>query len=82
VSDVILDPLSCESIQGGEDAVLDGWLVCEGDHVRAGQVLARATLLHQPVELHAPHDGVIEQIVVGAGERFVPGHVLARVVEF
>jgi pyruvate dehydrogenase E2 component (dihydrolipoamide acetyltransferase) len=82
VSDVTLDPLRCESIEGGEDAVLDGWLVSEGDHVRAGQVLGRATLLRQPVELHAPHDGVVEQILVGTGERFVPGHVLARVIEF
>jgi pyruvate dehydrogenase E2 component (dihydrolipoamide acetyltransferase) len=82
MSDVILDPLSCESIEGGEDAVLDGWLVSEGDRVHAGQVLGRATLLRQPVVLHAPHDGVIDQILIGAGERFAPGHVLARVVEF
>jgi pyruvate dehydrogenase E2 component (dihydrolipoamide acetyltransferase) len=82
VGDVVLDPLCCESIEGGEDAVLDGWLVSEDDHVHAGQVLGRVMLLQQPLELRAPHDGVVEQIVVGAGERCLPGHVLARVVEF
>lgn len=82
MSNVVLDPLCCESVEGGEGAVLDGWLVCEGDHVHAGQLLGCATLLHQPVALHAPHDGMVEQILIGAGERFSPGQVLARVVEF
>ena len=78
----MLDPLCWESVEGSDDAVLERWLVSEGDHVHVGQLLGQARLLHQPVDLFAPHDGVVEQIVVAAGERFMPGHVLARVIDF
>jgi hypothetical protein len=81
VTDVRLDPQSCES-EGGDDAVFDCWWISEGDHVHAGQVLGQALLAQRVVDVQAPHDGVVEQILVPAGERFTPGHVLARVVEF
>ena len=82
MADVILDPQRWESVEAGDGARLGSWLVAEGDRVRAGQVLARALLVHQAVDVEAPHAGVVEEIVVAAGERFGPGHVLARLVTF
>lgn len=82
MTDIVLDPLRWEALEAGDGAVVERWLATEGDHVRAGQVLARATVVRESVELQAPHAGVLEQIVVPAGERFGPGHVLGRIVPF
>jgi len=46
---------------------------------RYGQVLAQASLLQELVDVPSPHAGVLEEIVVAAGEKFAPGTVLARV---
>jgi pyruvate dehydrogenase E2 component (dihydrolipoamide acetyltransferase) len=77
---VLLDPERWEAVEAGDAAWLDRWRVAEGDHVRAGQVLADATLVQQRVEVPAPHDGIVEQIVVAAGERFGLGDVLAHLI--
>jgi biotin carboxyl carrier protein len=82
VVDIVLDPQRWESVEAGDQAVLERWLVAEGDHVRAGQVLAQAALVHESVDIEAPHAGMVEQIAVAPGERFAPGHVLARLVGF
>ena len=78
--DVILDPERWESVEAGDEALIERWLAAEGDHVHARQVLAKATLVHERVDVEAPHAGVLEQIVVAAGERFARGDVLARVI--
>ena len=80
MSDVILDPERWESMEAGDDAWVERWLVAEGELVRSSQVLAKATLVHEDVDILAPHEGVLEQIVVVAGERFSRGAVLARVI--
>jgi pyruvate/2-oxoglutarate dehydrogenase complex dihydrolipoamide acyltransferase (E2) component len=79
---IILDPRRWESLEAGDKAVIESWLVAEGDHVHAGQVLAKASLAHESVDVETPHSGVLEQIRVAAGERFEPGHVLARLVSY
>ena len=78
--DVMLDPESVEAMEAGGTARLARWLVAEGDRVHGGQLLAQARLVHQTVDVRAPHAGVLEQILVGAGERFAPGHPLARLI--
>jgi pyruvate/2-oxoglutarate dehydrogenase complex dihydrolipoamide acyltransferase (E2) component len=80
--DVRLDPLRWESVEAGNEATLEDWLVTEGDHVNAGQVLAKASLVHESLDVEAPHAGIVEQIAVAAGERFAPGYILARLVSF
>lgn len=80
MSNVILDPSLWESVEAGGEAWIEEWLVTEGDHVQAGQPLARANLLGAHVDVPAPNAGVLEQIVVDAGDRFAPGAVLARLV--
>lgn len=80
IGDVVLDPLLWESLEAGDAARVECWLACEGDRVRAGQPIARVWLLHQSLELTAPHDGVLETILVSPGDRFAHGAVLAQVV--
>jgi len=82
MGDVVLDPLLWESLEAGDGARVEGWLASEGDRVRAGQPIARLHLLHQSLEVVAPHDGVLETILVPTGDRFAHGAVLARVVPF
>ena len=82
MSDIILDPLRWELVEAGAQALLDGWLAPEGDHVAAGQVVARALLMHQSVDIEAPHAGMLEQISVAAGERFGRGQILVGLVRF
>ena len=80
MGNVILDPERWESVEAGDDALIERWLVAEGDPVKTGQVLAWATLVHENVAIETLHGGVLEQIVVAAGERFGRGDVLARVI--
>ena len=78
--DVILDPRLCESMEAGDEARVACWLASEGDHVHSGQVIAQVRLLHQTLDVAAPHNGLLEDILVPAGNRFPHGAPLARVV--
>lgn len=82
MSDIILDPLLSEAIEAGDQALLQDWRVSEGDHVKAGQPLAQVRVLGESIDIRAPHAGMVEEILVAAGERFAPGRTLARLVEF
>ena len=79
--DVVLDPQRWETAGCSEDALLESWLVDEGDRVNAGQVLCKAMLVKQGLEVAAPHAGIVEQIAVSAGEHFGPGYILVRLAE-
>jgi len=80
MTDIVLDPALWESVEAGAEAFIEEWCVAEGDHVHAGQGLARANLVHTLVEVPTMHAGVIEEIVVAVGEKFARGAVLARLV--
>ena len=79
--DVVLDPQRWETADSSAEALLESWLVDEGDHVNAGQVLCKASLVQQGLEVAAPSAGVVEQIAVSAGERFGPGYILVRLAD-
>lgn len=79
---IVLDPLRFEAIEAGDGAVLAAWHVAEGDHVHAGQLLAQVLVLGGTVDVTAPHAGMVEEILVAVGDRFLPGHPLARMVAF
>ena len=81
MKDVVLDPALFEAMEAGTDAMLEEWLAAEGDFVHAGQTLARANLVHEHVDIPAPHDGVLEDIVVPVGQTFARGAVLARLID-
>jgi pyruvate/2-oxoglutarate dehydrogenase complex dihydrolipoamide acyltransferase (E2) component len=78
MSDIVLDPLLWDMVEAGSSATLERWCTAEGDHVRAGQVLAQVLLGPTRVELSVAHAGVLEHVRVPAGESFIPGTVLAR----
>lgn len=77
---IALDTALWQSREAGSSAYLDRWLVCEGDHVEAGQPLAQACVVHAWVEVLAPHRGRLEQIHVAAGDTFTPGAALGELV--
>ena len=81
MTDVVLDPALVESLEAGPDAMLEEWFAAEGDFVHAGQPLARASLVHAHLDVPAPHDGVLEDIVVPVGQTFARGAVLARLID-
>jgi len=82
MGNVVLDPELWETVEAGDTAVLERWLVSEGDRVDAGETIAQARAARELVDITAPHAGVLEQILIAEGERITPGHVLARVVDF
>lgn len=82
MTDIVLDPELMESLESGDQALLVQWLAAEGDRVRSGQVLARARLVQQMLDVLSPHAGVLEDIVVAGGQTFAPGTVLARLIVF
>ena len=80
--DLLLDPLLWETLAGGDNARIERWMASEGDRVHAGQAVAQARLLHQTLDVLAPCDGLLETIIVPAGDPFAHGAVLARVIPF
>jgi pyruvate/2-oxoglutarate dehydrogenase complex dihydrolipoamide acyltransferase (E2) component len=80
MTQVVLDPALWESVEAGPEGFIECWLAAEGDHVHAGQVLARANLIHTTVDVPAAHAGVLEEIIAPVGEKFSRGAVLARIV--
>lgn len=80
MSDLVLDPMLMESIEAGVNARITQWLVSEGDHVHAGQTLARADLVHTVLDVITAHAGIVEEIVVPTGAAFGRGDVLARLI--
>lgn len=79
--DVRLESRRWEKAGEDAEAVLESWLVDEGDHVDAGQVLCKASLASQGVDVAAPAAGIVEQIAVSAGEKFCPGYILVRLAD-
>jgi pyruvate/2-oxoglutarate dehydrogenase complex dihydrolipoamide acyltransferase (E2) component len=63
------------------EALVDKWLVAEGDSVRAGQTLANVVLVKTNQDIVAPTDGRIEKIQVQAGETFAQGKPIAVLKE-
>ena len=82
MTDIVLDPLLSEAIEAGDHALLAAWRVSEGDHVRMGQSLAQVQVVGETIDIYAPHAGIVEEILVPAGERFSAGRTVARLVEF
>lgn len=75
--DVTLEAKAWEGIDSGAQALVDSWLVQEGARVEAGQPLARIVLVKSTLDVVAPSAGVVERILVPAGENFAQGQPLA-----
>lgn len=74
---ITLSPEAWKDIDSAIEALVDKWLVAEGDTVRAGQPLANVVLVKANQEIVAPADGHIEKILVPAGETFAQGKPIA-----
>lgn len=68
-------------IDPGTQALVDKWLVGEGDTVRAGQPIANVVLVKTSQEIVAPADGRIETILVKSEETFAQGKPIALLKE-
>jgi biotin carboxyl carrier protein len=60
----------------GTEALVDEWLVKEGDVVEAGQLLGIVELVKTSHEITAPSGGIVKQIKVPKQETFGRGQVL------
>ncbi|HLT25349.1 MAG TPA: lipoyl domain-containing protein [Zeimonas sp.] len=68
-----LDDAAWKDVEPGTEALVDRWLVAEGERVTAGTPLAVVVLVKTSIEIPAPADGVLERIVVDAGSTFGRG---------
>ncbi len=68
-----LEDNAWKDVEPGTEALVDRWLVREGEPVQAGAVLVVVVLVKTSVELVAPVDGVLERIDVAAGATFARG---------
>ncbi len=75
--EIVLPPDAWKDVDAGTEALVDEWLVKPSDAVSAGQVLAKVVLIKTTLEVLAPADGVIEQILVPAEDTFKAGQALA-----
>ena len=79
MTDVLLDAAAWKDVEAGTEALLDQWLVREGDAVRAGQPLARVVLVKATLDVVAPVDGRVAAILVEASLTFGAALALARI---
>jgi pyruvate/2-oxoglutarate dehydrogenase complex dihydrolipoamide acyltransferase (E2) component len=78
--DLGLPPESWTGVDPGVQALLDRWLVAEGEPVAAGQVVARAVLVKSTLDIVAPAAGVLERVLVPAGASFAREQAVGRIV--
>jgi pyruvate/2-oxoglutarate dehydrogenase complex dihydrolipoamide acyltransferase (E2) component len=64
-------------VEPGTEALVDSWLVAEGDAVTEDQPLANVVLVKANHEVVAPATGVVERILVPAQGTFAQGQPLA-----
>jgi len=77
MTDVLLPDEVWEGVEPGTEALVDQWLVREGERVNAGQTLAKVVLVKANLEVIAPADGVLERILVPAEGTFPKGRPIA-----
>ncbi len=65
----------------GTEATLQSWLVAPGDLVKKDQPLAELETDKVTMEVAAPADGVVAQLIAGEGEQVVVGMLLATLGE-
>jgi len=79
--EVSLNAEAWNDVEAGVEALVDQWLVAQGDTVRAGQLLAKVVLVKANLDIVAPAGGRIDKIVVPAGETFARGKPIALLKE-
>lgn len=77
MTEVTLKPDAWEGVDATVEALVDKWLVKEGDTVQAGQPLANVVLVKSNLEISAPAAGRVTKILVPAGSTFARGQPIA-----
>lgn len=67
-----------DDVEPGTEALLEEWTVPVGATVKAGQTVAIVVMVKTSVEIVAPVDGVLGQILIPAGDSIARGHPLAN----
>jgi len=78
MTDVVLPGAAWKDVEPGTEALVDKWLVQQGERVKAGQTMAVVVLVKTSFDIVAPIDAVVEQILVPQEATFKPGQPLAR----
>lgn len=74
--EIVLQQDAWTDVEPGTEALVEEWLVKEGDTVAAGQPVASVVVVKTNFEVVAPASGVLERILVKAEETFAPGKAL------
>lgn len=77
MTEIVLADEAWEGVDPNTEALVDEWLVREGDRVAAGQPLVKVMLVKTSYEVVAPANGIIERILVKVEETFPRGRPLA-----
>lgn len=77
MTDVVLADEMWEGVEPNTEALVDEWLVKEGERVAAGQPLVKVVLVKTSYEVVAPASGIIERILVNKEQTFPRGRPLA-----
>lgn len=67
---ITLPDAAWEGLDPTVEALVDRWLVQEGDTVRRGQPLATVVLVKTSQDIEAPADGRVTHILVWEGRTF------------
>lgn len=78
---IVLEERAWKGVEPGTEALVERWLVSEGEHVAAGQVVVMTMLIKASLDVAAPAAGIIEKILVPAEASFGPGQPLATLRE-
>jgi len=76
--DITLIDEPWQDVEDGTEALVEEWLVKEGDAVIEGQILASVVLVKANFEVLAPAAGVIDKILVPAESTFARGAPIAQ----
>jgi pyruvate/2-oxoglutarate dehydrogenase complex dihydrolipoamide acyltransferase (E2) component len=67
-----------QDVEPGTEALLEDWMVAPGDSVKAGQAVAVVVMVKTSIEVMAPADGVIEEILIAKDDTVAQGKPLAQ----
>lgn len=75
--DITLPDAAWEGVEATVEALVDHWLVQEGEAVLRGRPLVAVVLVKTSQDIEAPADGRVTRILVPAGDTFHRGQPLA-----
>jgi pyruvate/2-oxoglutarate dehydrogenase complex dihydrolipoamide acyltransferase (E2) component len=77
MSEIHLPQDAWEDVEPGTEALLEQWLVKPGEGVTAGQTVAVVVMVKTSIEVPAPEDGVLDQVLIEADATVAQGKPLA-----